>query len=442
MKSFFNISKLLLCLLFIALFSIFLIPASADNGVIYHIYLEGVINPIKVRYIKNSFDDAKDAGARLIVISINTPGGLVDSMEKIVETMVNSSIPVVTFVSPQAASATSAGTFIVLAGDIAVMTPGTTIGAAHPVGGQGEKIEGPMEDKVINTLVALAKSLSQRRNRNINFAEESIRSSINLTAEEAKETKAIDLLANDFPDLLKKLDGYYINHENRKDTVITSGCSVTELPLSRSETFLDAIANPTVAYILMSLGVMGLIYEFASPGIGLGAVAGSICLLLGLLSLSALPIHIGGILLLLLGLIMLILELKIQSHGILTMGGIIALVLGGFIMVDAGRYYGAAQEVKMGIVLPMILGVAALTMIFAWFTLKTLRSPLKMGKEGLIGMRGRAKTELNPTGMIFSDGALWEAESISGDVEQGKVVIVDSVSERILKVRTDEEKGR
>lgn len=410
---------------------------NADNQIIYHLYLEGVINPIKARYIENGITDANHEGARLIIISINTPGGLVDSMEKIVGVIVNSPIPVVTFVTPQAASATSAGTFIVLAGDIAAMVPGTTIGAAHPVGGQGEKIEGPMEDKVVNTLVSLSKSLSQRRNRNVNFAEESIKSSINLTAEEAKETNAIDLLAKDIPDLLQKLDGYYINHENRKDTIVTNGCIVKERPLSRAESFLDAIANPTVAYILMSLGVMGLIYEFANPGIGLGAVAGSICLLLGLLSLSALPIHIGGILLLLLGVIMLILELKLQSHGILTTGGIISLILGSFIMVDAGRYYGAAQEVKLGVVLPLTLGTAALTLFFAYLTLKTLRTPLKMGKEGLVGMKGRAKTVLDPNGTVFVDGALWSAESISGRIENDEEIVVDFVvgSGRLLKVK-------
>ncbi len=433
-------SVVLVCALLLLALSV-----PAEGPLVYHLSIEGVINPIKARYVENSFAQARDAGASMIVVSINTPGGLVDSMEKIVGTMVNSPVPVVTFVEPQAASAISAGTFIVLAGDVAAMTPGTTIGAAHPVGGQGEKIEGPMEDKVVNSLVSMARTLAERRKRNTAFAEESIKSSINLTAEQAKETGAIEILAKDLPDLLRQLDGYYVNHENRNDTLVTAGYRLEELPLSRAESFLDAIANPTVAYLLMSLGVMGLVYEFASPGLGLGAVAGSICLLLGLLSLSALPIHIGGILLLLLGLVMLVLEFKIQTHGILTTGGIVALVLGGFIMVDAGSYYGAVQEVKFGVVLPLVLGLAAITAFVATLTLKALKSPPRMGREGLAGATGVVKKNLAPVGMVFVDGALWEAESGDGTLAEGTRVTVESLKGRRLVVRravdTTETKG-
>jgi membrane-bound serine protease (ClpP class) len=414
-----------------------ILAAPAVGGGIHHLHIEGVINPIKVRYIENAFQEARDRNAGLIVISINTPGGLVESMEKIVSTIVNSPIPVVTFVEPQAAMATSAGTFIVLAGDVAAMVPGTTIGSAHPVGGQGEKIDGPMEEKVVNSLVAQAKNLAERRKRNVVFAEAAIRSSMNLTAEAAKETKVIEVLANDLPDLLKKLDNFRIDHANRHDTIVTAGLPVHDVPLTRAEEFLDAIANPSVAYILMTLGVMGLIYEFASPGVGLGAIVGSISLLLGLLALSALPIHLGGILLLLLGLIMLGLEVKIVSHGLLTVGGVISLVLGGFILVDAGSYYGAVQEVKFGIVLPLILGIVSVTLLAVTLTVRTLRTAQRMGLESMIGATGVAKTGLDPDGMVFVEGALWAARCSSGAVRAGEKIVVEIVEKdgHVLVVR-------
>lgn len=421
---------------------------TASSGPVLHLRLEGVINPIKVRYIENAFTRARDEGASLIVISINTPGGLVDSTEKIIGTMVNSSVPVVTFVAPQAAMATSAGTFIVIAGDVAAMTPGTTIGSAHPVGGQGEKIEGPMEEKVTNVLVSQAKSLAERRGRNAVFAEQAVRKSLNLTAEAAKETRVVEILAKDLPDLLRQLDGYYINHENRRDTIVTSGRAVIEVPLSRAERFLDAIANPTVAYLLMTLGMMGLIYEFASPGIGLGAVVGSICLLLGLLSLSALPIHLGGILLLILGLVMLGLEVKIQSGGLLTVGGTIALVLGSFVLVDAGAYYGAVQEIKFGIILPLIAGMVGVVMLAVTLTVRALRSSQKAGAESFAGARGVAKSAIGPSGrepgQALVDGALWSAVSAGDAIEVGaavRVVKLDMKTQTVVVTRDGNSPG-
>ncbi|MEK8022940.1 MAG: nodulation protein NfeD [Candidatus Hydrogenedentota bacterium] len=414
---------------FVLGFFLLLQPAlSLPDGPIFHLHLTGVINPIKARYMENAMQRAKDEGARLVIISINTPGGLVDSTEKIIGLMVNSPVPVVTFVEPQAAMATSAGTFIVQAGDVAAMVPGTTIGSAHPVGGQGEKIEGPMEEKIVNVLVSQSRSLAERRNRNVHFAEQAVKSSMNLTAEAAKETKVIEILAGDFQDLLGKLDGYYIDHENRHDTITTAGAAIVELPLSRTEEFLDAIANPSVAYILMTLGVMGLIYEFGSPGVGLGAIVGSICLILGLLSLSALPIHLGGILLLLLGLVMLVLELKIQSHGLLTIGGATALVLGSFVLVDAGKYYGAVQQIKFGVVLPLIVAIVGTMFFFLALTARALGSPQRMGMPSLVGMTGTAKTDIEEEGMAFIDGALWQVRSESGRIDKG-------VSVRVTKVQ-------
>lgn len=404
------------------LFAVAAAPEPA--GEILHLRLEGVINPIKVRYIENAFEEARDANVRLIVVSLNTPGGIVESMEKIVAAIVNSPIPVVTFVSPQAAAATSAGTFIVLAGDVAAMVPGTTIGSAHPVGGQGQKIEGPMEDKVLNMLVAKARSLAERRHRNVHFAEESIRASMNLTAEAALETGVIDLVARDLPDLIGKLDGFVISHENRQDTLATAGLPIRSVPLSRAENFLDAIANPSIAYILLTLGVMGLIYEFANPGIGLGAVVGSISLLLGLLSMAALPIHLGGVLLLILGMIMLGLELRLPSGGLLMIGGVIAMILSAFILVDAGKYHGAAQEVRFGVVLPLIIGIAAIFGVVLALTVRALRAPQRMGVEALAGLKGTAKTALAPRGMVFVDGALWEAETSEGEIAAGERVEV------------------
>ncbi|RMH55075.1 MAG: nodulation protein NfeD [Candidatus Hydrogenedentota bacterium] len=423
------------------------LPASptraAGDGPILHATVNGVINPIKARYLRNVFEKANNTQAVAVIISVNTPGGMVESMQKMVTAIVNSPVPVVTFVEPQAGMATSAGTFIVLAGDVAAMVPGTTIGSAHPVGGQGQKIEGPMEDKVVNLLVSMAKSLSERRHRNPVFAEKAVTASMNLTAEEALETGVIDLLASNLPDLIEKLDGFPIHHENRNETMVLKGHPVLDVPLSGVESFLDAIANPSVAYILMSLGVMGLIYEFSAPGIGLGAVVGSICLLLGLVSLSALPIHLGGILLLLLGFIMLVLEFKIPSHGLLTVGGLISLVLGSFMLIDSSEYYGAVQTMKYGVVIPVVLGIAIFALFAVRLAVQALTSPPATGLESLVGMTAEVKAALRPRGTVFVDGALWDAVCNEG-AEVGEYVKVLAVEghPRYLRVERLEEPGK
>lgn len=418
---------------------------SAAASSYVHAWLSGVINPVKVRYVKRAVEQARRDNASFLLVSIDTPGGLVSSMQEICAELTNSPVPVVIFVEPTTAQATSAGAFIVLSSDVAAMAPGTRIGAAHPVG-EGKPLEGVLDEKATNSLVSLAKSLAARRGRSATFAEDIVRKSSSFTAEEAKEQKAIELIAPTVPDLLNLLDGYRIEGEGRSATLSTRGIGVTAVRMSWIERLLDALADPTIASILISLGVMGIVYEFSTPGVGMGGIAGVICLLLGLMALSALPLHLGGLFLLVAGLVAIGLEVKVQTHGLLAVGGALALVLGAIVLVDPESYFGGAQHLDWRIFAPFIATLVAAFLLFATVGARALRKPAISGLEAMAGMHGTARntfaaTESAYAGMVFVDGARWQAESDS-PVEAGQDIVVVSVLTRPTRLRVSKvEKG-
>jgi membrane-bound serine protease (ClpP class) len=407
-------------------------PASA--AVALHIHVDGVINPIKARYVHQALEAAKQQNASFVLMSINTPGGLVSSMEDIVNDMTNSPIPVIGFVEPPTAQATSAGAFILLATDVAAMAPGTRVGAAHPVG-TDKNLEGAMEEKATNSLVSLAKSLATRHARPETYAESIVRKSESFTAEEAKKAGAVEIIAPSVGALLEALDGYAIETPDKKTRLSTKQLDLVPLPLSRNGRLLDIIANPTLASIFLSLGVLGILYELSSPGIGLAGIVGTICLVLALIALSTLPLKLGAFVLLLAGFIAIGVEVKSPSHGALALGGVVAIVLGALVLVDESGYFGGVQKLDFRIFIPFIVLVSGSFLVFAGIAAKALRAPAQSGVEMMSGMAGVARTAIGPEGgMVFVDGSRWQAISESA-IEPGQEVVVLEVTSNPTRLR-------
>lgn len=415
-------------------------PARAELPRVLHVELHGVVNPIKARHVKQAIERASKEGADFVLLSIDTPGGLVTSMQDIVGTITNAPLPVVGFVEPNSAQATSAGALILLATDVAAMQPGTRMGAAHPVG-NGQPLEGAMEEKATNTLAALAKSLAARRGRPEDLAAALVRESTSHTAQEALDKRLIELIANDRADLMQKLEGRTLEHAGKSRTLHTHAARTIEVELSWSNELLDAVANPTLASILLSIGVLGITYELATPGIGLGGVVGLVSLCLGLLGMSVLPMQLAGILLLVTGLLAIALELAIPTHGLLGLGGIFALGVAAVVLVDEGGYYGAVQNVELALFLPIVAALTLGMLGLATLSRKALRAPFQLGPEALRGKSGTAKSVFQQkdaefTGSVFVDGALWQAIAADPIVEGDAIEVEGVLSQPMrLKVR-------
>lgn len=410
-------------------------------NLIYRVKVEGVINPVTERFLVNAIEKAIKDKAMCLIIEMDTPGGLVSSTHNIVKKILNSDIPIVTYISPKGARAASAGVFISLASDVIAMAPMTHIGAAHPVtmGGGGPFSEkgtqtDVMSDKITNDLVAGIKSIAEKKGRNIQWAEDAVRKSKSITEKEALELKVIDFIAEDLGDLLKKLDGMVIKKEKREIKLATKDIIPQEIKMDFREKFLHSIAEPNVAYILLMLGIYGLIYEFASPGIGLGAVCGGICLILAFFGLQSLPINIAGLLLIILAFILFLLEIFVPSHGILSIGGIISLMFGSFMLIDPS----AAPFVTISWKIIVSFGICTLLffLIVIGAVIRAHRRKVTTGKEGILGEVGVTKTKIAKEGLILAQGEIWtavvEGEEVIEEGEKVKIVGTDGLK---LKIR-------
>jgi membrane-bound serine protease (ClpP class) len=416
-------------------------PSGAGAATAIHIEVEGVINPVKARYVKQALERARVDGAEFVLLSLNTPGGLVSSMEEITTAITTSAVPVVGYVEPPTAQATSAGAFILLSTDVAAMAPGTRVGAAHPVGGE-KPLEGVMDVKATNSLVSLAKALAERHHRPATFAEAIVRESASFTAEEAKKAGAVELIAATRGELLAALDGYRIDAVDRQVTLETRGIAIRAMPMSATNRLLDVLSDPTLASILLTLGVLGILYELSSPGVGLAGIVGTVCLLLALVALSTLPLKLGGFLLLIAGFTAIVVEVKAPSHGALAAGGVAALLLGGLVLVDESGYFGGAQKLDYRIFVPFVVVVSGVFFLFATVARRALGAPVQSGVEAMRGKRGHAKTRILPGpagGIVFVDGSRWQVLSDT-PVEEGEEVVVEEIltNPTRLKVRRTE----
>ncbi len=407
------------------------------GGTYVHGRIEGVINPVKQRYVERVLARAGEEHAAFVVFSIDTPGGLVTSLEGITTAITNAPLPVVGFVEPKTAQATSAGAFILLATDVAAMAPSTRVGAAHPVAA-GKPLEGALDDKATNSLSSLARSLAERRGRPMAAAEAMVRESKSFTEQEAQKAGLIEILAVNDVHLLRELEGRKVEVHGQARALTTRGISEIVVPMSRVERLLDVLADPTLASLLLTLGVLGVLYELSSPGIGAAGIVGTVSLLLGLLAMSVLPFGVGGLALLGVGVAAIAVEIKVPSHGIVATGGVVALTLGALFLVDPGRYFGGEARVSLGWVVPLVGGTVLGLVLLARSARKALDAPFVTGETALVGRTGIAKAGFVGAGNEFSgtvlvDGARWQAFS-PATVGAGDGIVVTAVHHAPLRL--------
>ncbi|MEK6582213.1 MAG: nodulation protein NfeD [Nitrospirota bacterium] len=402
------------------------------NNVIV-ITVNGVINPSSAEYIGKSIKKANERKPEALIIELDTPGGLDTSMRIIVKDIIGSEVPVVVYVSPSGARAASAGVFIMLASHVAAMSPGTNIGAAHPVG-VGEKMDKTMAEKATNDAAAYVRSLSERTGRNAKWAEDAVRKSISATETEALNQKVIDLVSKDLNTLLSDIDGRKVRTVMGEKTLKTANVNVIREEMSLRHKILNFITDPNVAYMLMLLGFYGLFFELTNPGAIFPGVMGGICLILAFYAFQTLPVNYAGLLLIILAIILFILEIKIISHGVLTIGGVISMLIGSLMLFESP---GPFMKLSLFLILPAVILTALFFTIVLGLAYKAHKRKPVTGSEGLIGLKGIAGTDItNNGGMVLLRGEIWSAYS-DETISKGEKIIVESVTGLKVKVKKD-----
>jgi membrane-bound serine protease (ClpP class) len=414
--------------------AVLLTAAPAWAAEVATITLDGVISPVTVRLVETAIDRAQASRASALVIQLDTPGGLERSMRSICQRLLNAPLPVVVYVGPTGARAASAGVFITMAAHVAAMAPATNIGAAHPVAvGGGGGADKESLKKIANDAAAFARSIATERGRNADWAEKAVRESVSITEREAVRLKVVDLVADSIPDLLAKVDGRTVKTSAGPVTLATKDARVTAIEIGFRDRFLNVITDPNVAYILMMLGMLGLFFELSNPGVILPGVVGGISLILAFFAFQSLPINYAGLLLILFGIVLLIAEIKVVSHGVLAIGGIVAMALGSLMLFDATEI---GFRISWTVILPTVGVTAGLFLFVLTVGLRALaRRPL-LGGPGLIGETGVAREPLTPVGQVAIHGELWRAVAEGEPVDAGapvRVVAVDGLTLKVVK---------
>jgi membrane-bound serine protease (ClpP class) len=410
-------------------------PLSAAAEVL-KLRVDAPIHPITSEYIVKALAAADRDRADLVLLTLNTPGGLDTSMREIITAIVNAKTPVAVWVGPSGSRAASAGFFIALAADIFAMAPGTSTGAAHPVGVSitGQGMDKTMEEKVVNDAAAYIRSIAEKRGRNVAMAEDAVRKSLSYTEKEALDGRLIDVVAGSEEELLAKLDGRTLKRfDGSAVTLALAGKPVAERPLTFRQRFLLTIANPNLAYILLMIGLLGLYAEFTHPGAILPGVLGGISLLLAVFAFQILPINYVGLGLILLALILFILEIKVQSFGMLAVGGIVAMIIGSMMLIKSPV---AELRPSLGFVLPVVIAVAGIILFLLTLVFRAHRRRSATGREGMIGEIGTARTDLSPAGKVFVHGEFWEAEAetpIKAGEKVKVIAVLDGLKIRVAK---------
>jgi membrane-bound serine protease (ClpP class) len=417
---------LTVCLLVCAL------VATAATGDVVHFRVEDTIQPASQRFIERAIAEAGQREAMLVVMELDTPGGLLDATREITTAITGSEVPVAVYVAPAGARAASAGFFILLAADVAAMAPGTNTGAAHPVGGQGENLPEDVRDKATEDATAMIKAFAEQRRRNVELAVAAVRESASYTAEEALKTGLVDLIAGDVDELLEKLDGTEIVRFDGSTAVLELGDPIVfRVEPSFAERLFSVLANPNVVYLLMALGALGLYVEITHPGGILPGVIGVVCLVVGLYSISVLPVSWAGVALIFVALMLFLLEVKVASYGLLTIGGLVCFVLGSLMLFDAPI---PDMRVSLGVVLPTAIVLAGVTAFLLNRVVRAHRARPMPGEEGLVGEVGTALSDIAPIGKVLVHGEYWDARSGSGPIASGASVRVVAVGSKQIDV--------
>lgn len=403
------------------------LPSAADVMIVR---AGGVVNPVMAEFLSTSIDEAGEQSSEVLVIELDTPGGLDASMRTIVQKIISSKVPVVVYVSPSGARAASAGVFIVLSSHIAAMATGTNIGAAHPVGIGGE-MDKTMLEKAENDAAAYIRSLAEKRGRNAEWAEKAVRESVSITNAEALELNVIDLVAPDVDSLLKTINNRVVETALGKQAISTKGVKVQYKEAGIRYKILNFISDPNAAYILMLLGFYGIFFELTNPGSIFPGVFGAISLILAFYSFQTLPVNYAGIILIVLGIILFILEIKVVSFGLLTIGGIFSMTIGSLMLFESSQPF---FRVSLLVILPAVVLTALFFSIIVALAVKAYRRRPATGMEGMVGMEGEAISDIHEKGQVFVHGEIWSAQS-DVFIKSGEKIIVEKVDGLKLKIR-------
>lgn len=442
-------NKILLVILFF-LPSLFFVNAEGEK--IYRIQIQDyIIHPITAEYIERAIDRAEKENGEALLIILDTPGGLLQTTRSIIKKMMNAKVPIIVYVSPNGSRAASAGVFITLAAHVAAMAPSTHIGAAHPVqmGEEGKKElfkktveektpkkeavpdDSVMTEKILQDTLAWVENIASARNRNADWAKEAVTKSASITAEEAKRLGVIDLIAENETELLEKLEGFKISIDNTPVILKTKGLPVQTISMNWRQNLLNVLINPNIAYILLTLGFYGLLFEITHPGSWFPGVSGLICILLAFYSFHIIPTNYAGVLLTVTGLILLALEVFIISHGLLALGGFVCLFFGAVFLMDAPQEF---FKLSLRVALPTLLASAMVFGFLVTLVLRTHRRKTETGTEGFVGMIGEADTNINPTGKVSLHGELWNAHA-EEPIAKGEPVEILKLENLELHVR-------
>jgi membrane-bound serine protease (ClpP class) len=408
-------------------------PSDTANAtsLVYILNIDGPIVTVTADRVIEAIAQVEKEHADLLVITMDTPGGFNDSFWPITKAIMNSSVPVAVYIYPVGAKAASAGVYITYAAHVAAMAPSTNIGAAHVVSGTGQPIDSILSDKIMNDAVASLKAMAERNGRNAQWAEEAARQSVSITSTEALNKGVINFIAEDMDDLLKKADGFEVNTVLGKKKI--NAHNPLKIPIKRTfiQSLLEIIASPNVAFILFSLGGLGLVLELYNPGAILPGVVGGISMILAFYSFRTLPINYAGLLLIIFAILLFILEIKIVSHGLLTVGGVVSLIIGGMMLVDTAD---PSLRISKSIIFAVGLVIGAFVIIAFTLAYKARMAKPTTGIEGLIGQFGTAKSRIDQSGYAFVAGELWEATA-SEPIEDGSDIVVEEVKDLKIKVR-------
>lgn len=412
---------------------------SAQAPQISVISVHGPINPVTADYLQRNLDAAAHRGDRLLLVEMDTPGGLDTAMRDSVQSIFSSTVPVAVYVTPAGARAASAGAVIALAADICAMAPGTNIGAAHPVS-LGEEPDKVMGEKIVNDAEAYVEGIATRRGRNGEVAKKMVRESISLPAERALQERVIDLIAADRQELLNKLEGYRLMRGGKETVLHLAGGRVTSYPMGTRDRILNAVSNPDVAYVLMLMGLIGIFFELAHPGVILPGVIGGISLILAFFAFQTLPVNYAGALLILLAIILFIAEVKIVSYGILAIGGVIAMVMGSLLLFPSREPY---LRLSWGVIIATVGVTALFFIVVVAKVIQAHRQRPITGAEGMVGAHGFADTDIIPEGKVLVHGEYWNATSAEpiGKGESVEVTAIDGLRLTVRKSKAGNRDG-
>lgn len=420
-------------IVFLCIICLLLLPCNASPQSKHAdvIIIDGVINPVVTGFVTKAINRSVSEGAECLIIQMDTPGGLDLSMRSIIKEMMSADIPIIVYVGPGGARAASAGAIITLAADIAAMAPGTNIGAAHPVALGGGKMDDEMAAKVENDAAAYVESIATKRNRNKEWAIKAVRESVSITEKEALKINVIDLIASDLNDLLAQIDGREIKTAAGVKKLATKNIAFNHIEMGTRERILDTLSNPNIAYILMMVGLLGIYFELSNPGAIFPGVIGGISLILAFFSFQTLPINYAGVLLIIMALVLFILEIKVASFGMLSVGGIISLTLGSLMLFDSPVPF---LRVSFDVIIPVVTVTSACFILVVYLAIKAHRRKPTTGREGLVGEKGIAKSKIDPQGKVFVHGEYWDAVS-DETISEGTKVKVTEVKDNEIKVK-------